>query len=178
MQSNDLPQRQLDQLTDSAPTQTSLPRLQVVGAIAILYDHDKYLMQLRDNIPEIIYPGQWALFGGHVEPNEPPELAVRRELAEEISHVPAQLKPFRRYEFKRDDRQVIRHVFHGALMVSLDQLRLNEGWDLGLLTRADILRGDRYADCAGEARPIATSHRQIMLDFWDYAAAQHLNLNS
>jgi hypothetical protein len=29
-------------------------------AIAILYSSDRFLMQLRDNIPGIFYPGHWA----------------------------------------------------------------------------------------------------------------------
>ena len=53
-------------------------------AIAILYQEDKFLMQLRDNIPGIFYPGYWGLFGGHLEPGETPDIAVKREVIEEI----------------------------------------------------------------------------------------------
>ncbi|NMG61182.1 NUDIX hydrolase, partial [Geitlerinema sp. P-1104] len=37
-------------------------------AIAILHQNGRYLMQLRDDIPTIVYPGQWTFFGGTVEP--------------------------------------------------------------------------------------------------------------
>jgi 8-oxo-dGTP diphosphatase len=151
------------------------PIRKVVGAIAILYRQGTYLMQLRDNIPQIIYPGQWAFFGGHVEPDELPEIAVKRELAEEISYIPPNLELFRRYELTYADRQVTRHVYHGALAVDLEQLHLNEGWDFGFLTPADIRRGDRYSEKAGAARAIAASHRQIMLDFLDFAATNQVN---
>lgn len=61
-------------------------------AIAILYRDNKFLMQLRDNIPTIVYPGYWAFFGGHIEPGETPEVAVRREVLEEINYtLPAKL---------------------------------------------------------------------------------------
>ncbi|HEY9639014.1 MAG TPA: NUDIX domain-containing protein, partial [Coleofasciculaceae cyanobacterium] len=48
-------------------------------AIAILYQNNRFLMQLRDENPEIAYPGCWAFFGGHIEPEEPPDIAIRRE---------------------------------------------------------------------------------------------------
>jgi 8-oxo-dGTP pyrophosphatase MutT (NUDIX family) len=48
----------------------------------------RYLMQLRDDIPGILYPGCWGLFGGGIEPGETAEVAMRRELEEEIGFVP------------------------------------------------------------------------------------------
>ena len=48
-------------------------------AIAILYRENKFLMQLRDNIPTIPYPGYWAFFGGHIESGETPEVDMRSE---------------------------------------------------------------------------------------------------
>ena len=55
-------------------------------ALAILTYEDKFLMQLRDNIPTILYPGVWGLFGGHMEAGETPEIAVEREVLEEIGY--------------------------------------------------------------------------------------------
>ncbi|MFB2878299.1 NUDIX hydrolase [Floridanema aerugineum] len=130
-------------------------------AVAILYRNGKYLMQLRDNIPTIVYPGFWAFFGGHIEPDEPPEIAVKRELKEEIGYVPPVLHHFRNYE----DPNVVRHVFHGQLTVELKDLVLGEGWDMGLLTVADIQRGNCYSEIAGEVRPLGDRHQRILLDF-------------
>ncbi len=121
-------------------------------------------MQLRDNIPEIIYPGHWAFFGGHLELEEPPAAAVRRELAEEIGHVPSQLSLFKSY----DDDHVIRHVFYAPLTVSIDALELNEGWDMGFFTLEDVHRGDRYSERAGKVCPLGALHQQILLDFWEH----------
>ncbi|MEB3314276.1 MAG: NUDIX domain-containing protein, partial [Cyanobacteriota bacterium] len=42
------------------------PRPEV--AVAILYQSNQVLLQLRDDHPGIIYPGQWGFFGGHLEP--------------------------------------------------------------------------------------------------------------
>ena len=130
-------------------------------AIAILYQQDKFLMQLRDNIPNIAAAGCWGLFGGHLEPGETPEIALKRELLEEISY---ELPPFYEFGCYPDDK-VIRHVFHAPLLVELNQLVLNEGWDMGLLTPADIRQGNCYSQNAGEVRPLGPMHQQIMLDF-------------
>ena len=130
-------------------------------AIAILYRDGQFLMQLRDNIPTIIYPGYWAFFGGHIEPGETPEEGLKRELLEEISYTPPKLSFFGHYS----DATVMRHVYHGPLTVELDQLILGEGWDLGLLSPEDIQRGERYSEKAGQVRPLGRPHQKILLDF-------------
>jgi 8-oxo-dGTP diphosphatase len=130
-------------------------------AIAILHQNDQFLMQLRDDIPGIVYPGHWAFFGGHLDPGEDPGVGVRRELREEIGYNPPHLDLFRRIE----SAQVIRHVFHGPLTVSVDELELNEGWDLGLWALADIHRGWRYSERAQQVRPLGIPHQQILLSF-------------
>ncbi|MBF2079081.1 MAG: NUDIX domain-containing protein [Synechococcales cyanobacterium T60_A2020_003] len=132
-------------------------------AIAILHQDNQFLMQLRDNIPTILYPGVWAFFGGHLDPGERPGEGVIRELTEEIGYRPPTMGLFRVYK----DAQIIRHVFHGPLTVPIYALELNEGWDLGLLSVADIHRGDRYSERAGDIRPLGAIHRQILLDFLD-----------
>ncbi|MEH1928351.1 MAG: NUDIX hydrolase [Nostoc sp.] len=132
-------------------------------AIAILYQKNKFLMQLRDNIPGILYPGYWALFGGHIEPGETPEVAVKREILEEIGYI---LPPFFEFGYYPSER-VVRHVFHAPLLVELNQLVLNEGWDMGLLTPEDIHQGNCYSQKAGEVRPLGSVHQRIMLDFME-----------
>ncbi|MEC4816622.1 MAG: NUDIX hydrolase [Scytonema sp. PMC 1069.18] len=135
---------------------------QVQVAIAILYQKNKFLMQLRDNIPNIPYPGHWAFFGGHLEPGETPEVAVQREILEEIGYIlPPTFSKFGCYE----DEKIFRHVFHAPLLVERNQLVLNEGWDMDLLTPEDIHQGSCYSAVAGEVRPIGPVHQRILLDF-------------
>jgi len=55
------------------------------AAAIILLEDGRYLLQLRDNIESIWYPGHWGCFGGCVEPGEEPVGALRRELWEELS---------------------------------------------------------------------------------------------
>ncbi len=130
-------------------------------ALAILYQGNQFLMQLRDDIAGIAYPGHWGLFGGHLEAGESPEAGLRRELLEEIGYEPPACYPFQRMKTE----QVVRHVFAAALVVPVADLDLQEGQDLGLWTAADIERGDRYSAKVQESRPIGPPHQQILLSF-------------
>lgn len=130
-------------------------------AIAILYHQGQFLLQLRDNIPGIVYPGYWGFFGGHIEPGETPTIALERELLEEISYVPPRLSEFNSYS----SSGIVRHVYHGPLTVSIQNLVLREGWDLGLWTPEEIQQGERYSKQANQVRPLAHPHQQILLDF-------------
>jgi 8-oxo-dGTP diphosphatase len=138
-----------------------MPKPPVEVAICILYQADQFLMQLRDNDPRILYPGYWGLFGGHIEAGETPETAVVRELIEEIAYELTKVEKFGIYQ----DATAIRHVFHAPLTVELDQLILGEGWDMGLLTIADIRSGSHDSAVAQESRPIGPIHQQILTEF-------------
>ena len=55
------------------------------AAVALIVLEDgRYLMQHRDQKPGIFYPGHWGLFGGAIDADETPEIALRRELEEEL----------------------------------------------------------------------------------------------
>ena len=137
---------------------SSLP---IEVAIAILPRDGKFLMQLRDDIPTILYPGLWGLFGGHIEAGETPEIAVRREIMEEIGY---ELTNPQKFDCYSDDR-IIRHIFYEPLTVSVDRLVLAEGWDLGLISLDQIKSGYAYSPIAKSERPLGSIHQQIMIDF-------------
>ena len=65
---------------------TSKARLAAADAVAaILVDpQGRYVLQRRDDKPDIFFPGHWGCFGGAVEAGEPPVDAMRRELREEL----------------------------------------------------------------------------------------------
>ncbi len=130
-------------------------------ALAILYQEKNFLLQLRDNIPGILYPGQWGLFGGHLEPGETPEEGLKRELLEEINYFVIAPTKFRCYA----DSQVIRYLYYAPLTVSLDQLLLQEGWDMALVTPDAIRGGSCYSAKADQVRPLGLIHKTILLDF-------------
>jgi 8-oxo-dGTP diphosphatase len=133
----------------------------VAVAIAILHQDGKFLMQLRDNIPGIWYPGFWGFFGGHVEAGETPEVAVVREVMEEISYA----MPSPEFFTISESDEVIRHVFHAPLTVPLSELVLSEGWDFDLVTVEELKQGDRFSVKANQIRPIGPPHAEILLKF-------------
>ena len=130
-------------------------------AIAILYRQGKFLLQLRDDIPSIVHPGTWALFGGHLELGETPEQGLQRELLEEISYAPPVVRLFGTYPIPG----IVRYVYCGELTVEINALKLNEGWDMALVSPEDIQKGASYSAIAQQVRPLAAPHQQILLEF-------------
>lgn len=133
----------------------------IEAAIAILYQRGQFLLQLRDDIPTIVYPNQWACFGGHMESGEAPKTALYREINEEIGYTVPEATFFREYH----DQGVIRYVFACPLRVELSTLVLKEGWDMGLFTTKEIYTGSCRSSRDLQPRAIATPHQKLLLDF-------------
>jgi 8-oxo-dGTP diphosphatase len=55
------------------------------AAALIVVDGDRFLLQHRDDIAGILYPGCWGCFGGARDAGESAEEALRRELKEELN---------------------------------------------------------------------------------------------
>ncbi len=127
-------------------------------ALAMLQRDGRWLMQLRDEIPNIVAPGCWGLFGGHLDPGETPEQALRRELMEEISWQPDELEFCMVHHIHRRTA----HVFRSELSVPLEQLRLLEGQDMALVSTADLLAGSIWSSHLGGHRPLADGLLEVM----------------
>lgn len=76
-----------------------------VGALLVAAS-GQYLMQLRDDRPEVHLGGHWGLFGGAVEPGEDFAAALLRELAEELAFRPRHYAWFTEIAFSYPDAQV------------------------------------------------------------------------
>lgn len=118
----------------------------------------RWLLQLRDDIEGILYPGQWALFGGHLDPGETPEVALRRELEEEINWAGSDLAPW----FELRDEQRIRHFFRGPLAVPFGSLTLLEGQDMVLAELDELLTGSIWSPKCQEKRSLAPSLKRAV----------------
>ena len=101
------------------------------AAAIILLEDGRYLLQLRDNIESIWYPGHWGCFGGGVDPGEDPVRALRRELREELSFEFTEARFFTELEFDLAglglDRYYRKYYLVGMTLAEMDGLRLTEG---------------------------------------------------
>jgi 8-oxo-dGTP diphosphatase len=122
-------------------------------ALAMVEKEGQWLLQLRDDLDWIVAPGCWGLFGGHLEPGETPEQALRRELLEEIGWPAGSL----RYWFAHGTSERILHFFLTSLPDPLASLALREGQDLVLAELAQLRRGSVWSPALREYRPLAPS---------------------
>ncbi|MEM6869008.1 MAG: NUDIX hydrolase [Cyanobacteria bacterium P01_C01_bin.121] len=143
------------------PNSLSSTSALVEVTLAILYQEGRFLMQLRDDFPHIIYPGVWGFFGGHIEPGETPLAGVRRELMEELGYTPPQLSLF----YDRADEKVHRYYYHGELTVPIEDLVLGEGQDLALCSVAEVQAGEMRSPKLDEVRSLGQPHREALLSF-------------
>ena len=127
-------------------------------ALAMLHRDGRWLMQLRDEIPDLVAPGCWGLFGGHLDPGETPEQALRRELLEEISWQPPAVELVMVHPIHRRTA----HVFQAELSVPLEQLQLLEGQDLGLISPEELLSGSIWSAKLSSHRPLADGLLEVM----------------
>lgn len=92
----------------------------------LLIDREgRFLLQHRDDRPDIANPGRWGTFGGEIEPYETPHDGFLRELREELGWAPASFELYRAYPYA-DGAQLI-YFFAALVDVPLDRLVLGEG---------------------------------------------------
>jgi 8-oxo-dGTP pyrophosphatase MutT (NUDIX family) len=124
-------------LSDRSPLRCA----DAVAAI-IVADDGRYLLQLRDDIPRIFYPGHWGCFGGAVDPAEDALTALKRELREEIEFAPTQCTKIFSLNFDLSGltgRSNYRHYYvTSATKREVDRLALHEGAAMRLFTPAEI----------------------------------------
>lgn len=119
---------------------------------ALLTDEwGRYLLQIRDDRPDILHPGAFGLFGGGIEHGEAAAEAMRRELEEEIGHVPAELALFRtlwvpvRYGDGEIERASLTLFSGGIEAARVPGLRQREGQGRALMPPHRLLLEPRVA---------------------------------
>ena len=98
----------------------------------------KYLLQLRDNKKEIVYPGMWALFGWGVENGEAPWETAAREMEEELG---LRLKEdnFTLVLVSRKPGGFRQYNFICNACIDITELKLMEGQDMKLFSRVEVI---------------------------------------
>lgn len=112
------------------------------AAAAIIYlPNGAYVMQHRDNRPDIWYPDHWGCFGGALDRGETPEQALLRELQEELSFEPRDFRHFSSHTTTIEPigLTTIRHYFEIPIDEEAFQtMVVSEGQGCGLLSHDDI----------------------------------------
>lgn len=114
------------------------------AAAIISLKNERYLMQLRDNIENIFYPGHWGVFGGAIEHNETPEECLFRELEEELNLKNITLNPLTvsTLDFRYCGLGIIeRHFFYTEIPDTLlPSLVLGEGREMRVFSSSELLK--------------------------------------
>lgn len=134
----------------SAPASVQVPRSPVPSdAVAALLtlDDGRYIMQLRDDIPGIFYPACWGCFGGAIEPDETPEVALQRELHEELEYEVGGARRFTRFDFDFAPQGygVVTRIYFEVQVprAAFDGFVLHEGAEFRAISGAELLTGLR-----------------------------------
>jgi 8-oxo-dGTP pyrophosphatase MutT (NUDIX family) len=124
-------------LTDTHPLRGE----DAVAAIIVTED-GRYLMQLRDDIPRIFYPGHWGCFGGAMSDDEAPLEALRRELSEELEFEPDFGTEFVRFDFDLTQLgQARKFRIYYEIVISADRIArfvLHEGAEMRTFTANEL----------------------------------------
>lgn len=90
--------------------------MQKIATIIFEDNKGNILMYLRDNKNTIPFPNHWDLFGGHIEEGETPEIALKREVKEELGIELKDFKFFKEYKcLEGDVCPNIKYVYYAKL---------------------------------------------------------------
>jgi 8-oxo-dGTP diphosphatase len=112
----------------------------------------KVLLQLRDNIDSIPWPGCWGTFGGQVEEGETAREAMKREIWEELHYSIPEPEYYGNYPYDGYDIFMYRLVIPD---ITLDDVTVCEGQAAAFLSLEETV-----------ARPCAANCREIIIDYY------------
>ena len=131
-------------------------------ATILPYSGEKVLLQLRDFNPRIVYPGCWGFFGGAVEFGETPLQSAKRELSEEIGHVPKEIYALSKDSVSAPDEMMM-YSFYTPLEIRPTEIILNEGMDFGLFSFHEILSKQLYSNEIKKKFPLINHPNMVYL---------------
>ncbi|WP_043676220.1 NUDIX hydrolase [Clavibacter michiganensis] len=124
------------------------------GCQVVLVDGaGRILLQLRDDIPTIPFPGMWAIPGGMLEPGETPLACIVREVEEELG---ARIPPAEvAHLLTRTRSYGIEHTFTARLDVAAEDIRLTEGQRVAWFALDEAVAMDLAYEDADVLREVA-----------------------
>lgn len=93
---------------------------------------------------------KYGFFGGEIEKGETPEVAIRRELREELGFVPQDLEYWRQFTYVIEEegshqgRQIDFHVFLSPLCKQIREARPTEGAGVVELSLERVIDGEGF----------------------------------
>ena len=107
-----------------------------VASKAIIIQKNNYLLQLRDNNKNILYPNRWCFFGGTLKRKENPAICIKRELGEELS---IKIKIIMKiYECLNYKTNTYLNYFYVQALNEINIKNLAEGQSLGWFSKEKI----------------------------------------
>ena len=160
----------MTELDNFLNAQTPLTTSDAAAALLVLED-ERYLLQLRDDLPRIWYPGHWGLFGGSVDPGEDAVEALRRELREELGLEISQAQLFVQFEFDLTPiglKRYFRAYYEVPVaLATFERLVLGEGADMRALPGEEALALPRLSPY--DAFALFLHHHRLRLSGSVYA---------
>jgi 8-oxo-dGTP diphosphatase len=110
------------------------------ASFAIIIHKNKILLFHRDNIPTIPHPDTWQLPGGGIENGETPLIALKRELTEEVSYVPKDIKFITTYTTSTGGISNLYICFVNDFEAKKFKHGVGEGQEIGFFTFDEALK--------------------------------------
>jgi 8-oxo-dGTP diphosphatase len=100
-----------------------------VAAAILVGTCGRILLQQRDDVPGILYPGMIGLFGGHREGDETPLACAQREIEEEIGYrvLAERLEPLVAMRMEYPGNRTVQGSFYVLRGVPVEGLVVTEG---------------------------------------------------
>jgi 8-oxo-dGTP diphosphatase len=94
------------------------------AGIIFINSNNEILLLLRDDVPNIPFPNQWDIPGGKIEKGETPDVAVKREMKEELGL--DTLNDFKLFKIYKSEN-LTDFIFWKRFDLNVDKITLNEG---------------------------------------------------
>lgn len=122
------------------------------AGIIFINSNNKILLLLRDDASNIPFPNKWDIPGGKIEEDETPDVAVRREMKEELGLDNLnEIKLFKIYK----SENLTDFIFWKKLDLNTDEITLKEGQKIQYFSLDEIRK-----------MKLAFNYNQVVEDFF------------